>query len=182
MARVPYVGEMAGSGPNELQDIYGYITEHRGSVINLYRAIANQPNALRAFMDTSRYIREGSELPPRLRELATLATAYVLDAPYERLHHIPIARRVGVTEEQLAAFPRWQDHDCFSPVERAVLAYADQVARTRDVDDATFAAVREHLSVGATIDLVLTVAWYHCVAAILGPLHVDLEAKYLPSE
>src|SRR3712207_5425262 len=136
MARVPYVDAREGEAPRELVELYAEIGGLRGSVLNLYRALANQPPALRAFMAMSRYVRDDAALPANLRELAVLVTAYALDAPYELYHHVPAARRAGVTEEQLAALPDWRASAAFDATERAVLAYAEQVARSRDADDA----------------------------------------------
>ncbi len=170
MARVPYVEDKP-----ELADLYRDIAGLRGSVHNLHRALANHPAALQAFMGMSRYIRDESSLSPRLRELAILATGYALGVAYEIHHHLRAARRVGVPENQLAAFPNWSAADCFDPKERAVLAYADQVARTRHVDDATFAALRDHLSNAEIVDLAVTMGWYHLCAAFLVPLQIDIE-------
>src|SRR5262245_57202191 len=176
MARVPYVDEPSG----ELVALYADIAGLRGSVLNLHRVLANQPAALRAFMVLSRHVRDEALLPARLRELAILATAYALDVPYEQFHHVPIARRLGVSEPQLAALAGRADSDLFDPLERAVIAYADQVARRRDVDDAVFATLRARLSDAEILDLALTVGWYHLCAALLGPLRIETEDVRTP--
>jgi len=38
--------------------------------------------------------------------------------------HCKAARAVGLDEARIAAIPRWQTTDVFTPAERAVLAYA----------------------------------------------------------
>jgi alkylhydroperoxidase family enzyme len=172
MARVPYPEAEPGS---DLAAIYADIAGLRGRIVNLNKALANQPPALRAFMAMSRHVRNASSLPGDVRELAILAVAYALDAPYEQAHHIPVARREGVSEEKLAAFPDWATCAAFTPTERAVLAYADQVTRTRDADDATFEELRRHLTLAQITDLTVTVAWYHLCAAIIGPLRIELD-------
>jgi AhpD family alkylhydroperoxidase len=172
MARIPFAEVQEGS---EVAEIYASIAGLRGSVHNHQRVLANQPGALRAFMGMSRYVREESSLAPRLRELAVLATAYALKVPYEIHYHVPAARRAGVSEEQLAAFPDWAAADCFDVVERTVLSYADQVARRREVDDATFEQLLPHLSLPEMVDLAVTVGFYHMVSAILLPLRIQAE-------
>jgi alkylhydroperoxidase family enzyme len=171
MARVPYVEAEDAS----LKQLYADIAGLRGSVLHLHKALASSPAALRAFMGMSRYVRDDAALPANLRELAIVATAYAVDSPYERHHHLPIARKVGVGDAQLAAFPDWEASEAFGPLERAVVAYADQVAHTRDVDDATFETLRRLLPADQLTDLVVTVAWYHLCAAILGPLRIEPE-------
>lgn len=112
-------------------------------------------------------------MPSQLRELAVLAVAHPQNVQYEIFYHIPAARRAGVTDEQLAAFPDWSASDHFSPIERAVMSYADLVARQLDVDDATFERLRAHLSMPEIVDLALTVGWYCLCSAIIVPLHIE---------
>ena len=175
MARVPYVSDAAAGDIPELNALYSDISALRGNVLNLHRALANQPAALRAFMGMSRYVRDDSSLDPALRELAILATAFALDVPYEKYHHVPAARRVGLSDAKLTAFPAWRNSLEFSAVERAVLNYADAVARSRSVDENTFRALESNFTNGEIIDLALTVGWYHLCAAILGPLEIQSE-------
>ena len=178
MARVPYVDLSESEGQSELAELYSTLAGLRGSVHNLQRSLANQPAALRAFMGMSHYVRDESSLAPRLRELAVLATAYVHDVPYEIHYHVPAARRAGVSEEELAAFPDWTAAEVFDATERAVLSYADQVARRLEVDDATFEVLRSHLSLVEIVDLVLTVAWYQLCAAVIVPLQIEADPRH----
>jgi len=170
VARLPY-----RDNDPEIADLYRDIAGLRGSVHNLHRVLANQPAALRAFMGMSRYVRDDSGLPPGLRELAVLATAFALDVEYEKFHHFPAARRVGVSEEKLRAFPDWFSSNHFSEVERAVLAYADAAARRREVDSKTWGVLHRYLTDGQIADLAVTVGWYHLCAAIIGPLGIETE-------
>jgi len=177
MARLPFVDPTQARDDPELRALYGDIADLRGGVLNLYQVLAHQPSALRAFMVMSRYVRDDSSLDPSLRELAILATGYALDVTYEKYHHLPAARRAGVSEAKLEAFPDWWTSTEFTALERTVLAYADSVARERAIDDATFRALRDSLPVSAVIDLALTVGWYHLCAAILGPLKIETENR-----
>ena len=58
-----------------------------------------------------------------------------------------LRRDVGLTEDQIAAIPHWQVADCFSPLERAVLAYTDGLVLQRGrVPDGVFEALKAELS------------------------------------
>jgi 4-carboxymuconolactone decarboxylase len=124
----------------------------------------------------SRYIRDESSLRPEMREIAILATAGALDQDYEIAHHRGAALRAGVAQGKIDSILAGTTGD-LEPDERAVVGYALQVARDRSVDDATFAELRSYLSDATIADLVLTVAWYHLCAAVLGPLQVELEVE-----
>jgi 4-carboxymuconolactone decarboxylase len=176
MARLPYVEEPTTlSAESAAAPAYAEVRALGRPLLNLYRILANQPPALRAFLGMSRYIRDQSTLAAPLRELTILATAFALGVRYEQVHHLASARRAGVSEAKLAAFPAWQGSAAFDPAERAAMAYAHEVATTRRVRDATFDALRAHFEPAQIIDLALTVGWYHLCGALLEPLEVDVE-------
>ena len=124
----------------------------------------------------SRYIRDDSSLRPEMREIAILATAQALDQGYEIAHHRAAALRAGVAQRKIDSILAGTTGN-LEPVERAVVGYALHVARERRVDDATFAELKSFFSDAGIADLVLTVAWYHLCAAVLGPLQVELEVE-----
>jgi 4-carboxymuconolactone decarboxylase len=158
-----------------MEHLYSQIRGMGREVNHLYQVLANQPAALEAFLGMSRYIRDDSSLTPALREIAILATAEALHQPYEIAHHRPAALQAGVTPEKIDTIVAGETHG-LAPVERAVVTYSLQVAQERDVDDAAFAELKSFFSDSEITDLVLTVAWYHLCAAVLGPLRVELEA------
>ena len=176
MARLPYVQPADSAEPQRIDRIYSEIRGMGREVLNLYQVLANQPSALEAFLGMSRYIRDDSSLRPQIRELAILATARALDQGYEIAHHRAAALRAGVAQGKIDSILAGTTRG-LEPVERAVVGYALQVARTRAVDDATFAQLKAYMSDAVIADLVLTVAWYHLCAAVLGPLEVELEVE-----
>lgn len=172
MARLPYVA--AGTSPR-VDELYARIGGLGRPVLNLYRVLANQPEALASFLGMSAYVRDGSSLDPRLRELLILATAHGLVQEYELVQHTEIARRAGLGPDKIGA-AKGGALDALDARERCAVEYARAVARARDCDDATFARLREHFDDAVVADVVLTVAWYHLCAAVLGPLRVELES------
>lgn len=182
MARLPYVDEPrpAGQDPAPADEsavaaAYAEVRALGRPLLNFYRVLANQPPALRAFLGMSRYVRDQSTLPPALRELTILATAFALGVRYEQVHHLAAARRAGVSDAKVAAFPAWQSSAAFDKAERAAMTYAHEVATTRRVRDKTFDALRAYFTPPQIIDLALVVAWYHLCGALLEPLEVDVE-------
>jgi 4-carboxymuconolactone decarboxylase len=144
-------------------------------VLNLYRALANQPPALAAFLETSRYVRSESSLDPGLRELVILATAHELGQEYEVAHHTEVAARLGVASAKVAAVAPGGSLDALTPAERVAVELARQAAHTRTCDDATYDRLQAQFSTDEIVDLVVTTAWYHFCAVILGSLQVELE-------
>jgi alkylhydroperoxidase family enzyme len=174
MARLPYV-EPGGSPPADA--LYAEIERMGRPVLNLYKEVANQPPALAAFLEMSRYVRSGSSLDPGLRELAILATAHELGQAYEVAHHTEAAARAGAAAVKIAAVGPGASLDALTPQERGAVEFARQVAQTRTCNDATFARLQELFKPEEIVDLVVTTGWYHLCAVILGSFRVELEAE-----
>ena len=172
MARIPYVNP-GTSQP--VDDLYAQIAGMGRPVLNLYRALANQPPALAAFLEMSRYVRGSSSLDAGLRELAILATAYELEQEYEVSHHTAAAALAGVGADKVAAVAPGGSLEVLSPAERCAVDFAREAAFTRSCSDATFQRMQSLFSTEQIVDLVLTTGWYHLCAVILGSLRVELE-------
>jgi alkylhydroperoxidase family enzyme len=99
--------------------------------INIHRAIANAPNALRNFLRLGNSLLIYGTLSPALRELAILRVAQTYDATYEWVHHLPLAEVAGVWEDQITNLGNWCERPNFDEREKAVLAYVDAVTRMR---------------------------------------------------
>ena len=171
MARVPYLDQ---------QDL---APEHRDLLarnINLVRALAHSPNALRAFHGLGEFIRFKSRLDPRLRELAILMVGYLTRSPYEWSHHVEIGRRFGVSDADIRALVDEAEGrpSTLEPLARTVLKAAAETTRDLAVSDATFAQLRESLDNERTVDLVLTIGFYNAVVRVLASLQIDVEDDY----
>lgn len=171
MARLPYLDQ---------QDL---APEHRDLLarnINLVRALAHSPNALRAFHGLGEFIRFRSRLDPRLRELAILMVGYLTREPYEWSHHVEIGRRFGVSDADIRALVDEAEGrpSALEPLARTVLKAAAEMTRDLAVSDATFARLRESLDNERTVDLVLTIGFYNAVVRVLASLQIDVEDDY----
>lgn len=122
-------------------------------------------------------IRGGTTVPPRLRELAILRVANLNGDTHNRWHHEEIARRLGITEEELLALRGREAPVGFSELERAVLAYADALTTDVKVDDAVFGAVRELVTTRQVVEITGIIASYNCVSRFLVGLGIDREVE-----
>jgi alkylhydroperoxidase family enzyme len=93
-------------------------------------------------------------LDPVLRELAQTRVGWARASQFVFSQHCKSCRELGISEERIAAIPSWAVADCFSPLERAVLAYTDAlVLGGGRVADGTFDALRAGLSDGELLEL-----------------------------
>ena len=115
------------------------------------------------------------ELDPVVRELAITRTGILCEAPYEIVAHKRIGKGVGVTDEQNAALENWQAATCFNEVQRAALAFADEVVKLRKPTDATFNAIKAKLTPGALVELQLSIGFYVMTSKFLETFAIDMQ-------
>lgn len=142
---------------------------------NIFRMMAHSPSHLEQYCRLGGAIRHKGELDPVLRELAITRTGMLCEAPYEVAAHTRIGKNVGVTDEQNAALRDWQSARCFSEVQRAALAFTDEIVRLRRPTDATFAAIAAKLSPRALVELQLAVGFYIMTSKFLETFGIDMQ-------
>jgi len=171
MARVPYLQQ---------SDLPPEHKELLARPIALNRAMANSPNASRAMSTLAMYIRNGSKLDPRLRELAILQVGYLTRQPYEWSHHVKIGRDAGVSDDDIRAIGEETAGRStkLDDLSRTVLRAAREITNDRAMSDATFAALEKALGREQVIDLTLAIAFYNAVVRLLGTLQIDVEPEY----
>jgi alkylhydroperoxidase family enzyme len=89
--------------------------------------------------------------------------------------HKRIGKNVGVTDEQNAALENWETATCFNEVQRAALAFTDEIIRLRRPSDATFNAIAGKLSPGALVELQLSVGFYIMTSKFLETFDIDMQ-------
>lgn len=175
MARVPYLDRE--DLPEEYRYLFDNLGRDSGRVGNLFRVMGHSPRLLHQFMRLGSDLRSRTKLDPVLRELAILTVGRLTSAPYEYVHHIAIAKRAGVSDEQIAGLPVWERHPAFSEQQRAVMRYAETVTREVRVSDEIFEAVRGFLGDEQMVELAMNVAFYNFVVRFLEPMQVELEEE-----
>ncbi len=173
MARVPYLE------PSDLAEADRDLLKRP---IWLFKALVNSPNAARAFHGLGNYIRYGSKLDMRLRELAILQVGWLAKSPYEWSHHVKLGLDFGVSEADVHALI---DDTAGKPtnldeVSKLVLKGAREMTTDGEMTGETFAACQAAFGNEQAVDLTITIAFYNAVVRVLGTLKIDVEPEYQP--
>ena len=116
------------------------------------------------------------KMDPKLRELGQTRAGYAVGAQFVFSQHCKASRDVGLTEEQIEAIPNWAVADCFSPIERAVLAYTDALVLERGrVSDGIFAALKADLSDEEILELTYVTCTYMMHAVMSRALRLEYD-------
>jgi alkylhydroperoxidase family enzyme len=173
MARVPYL-EPSDLAPED-QDLLK-------RPISLFKALVNSPKAARAFSGLGGYIRYGSKLDPRLRELAILQVGWLARSPYEWSHHVKLGHDFGVSDADVQALidDTAGKPTSLDPLSKRVLQAAREMTEAGAMTGSTFAALQAELGNEQVVDLTLTIGFYNAVVRVLATLQIDVEPGYQP--
>jgi len=116
------------------------------------------------------------KLDPKLRELGQTRAGFARGSQFVFSQHCKAARDVGLREEQVAAIPHWQVATCYSPLERAVLAYTDAlVLEGGRVPDGVFEALRAGLGDAEILELTYITCLYEMHATMTRALQLEYD-------
>jgi len=116
------------------------------------------------------------ELSPQLRELAQTRAGYARGSRFVFSQHCKASRDVGISEEKIEAIPAWSVATCYSPIERAVLAYADcLVLEGGRVPDGVFDALRVELGDTEILELTYVTCLYEMHATMSRALRLEFD-------
>jgi alkylhydroperoxidase family enzyme len=148
----------------------------RGPVLNIFRTFLTHPAAARAFLVWGGYIlSRKSTLPPREREIVILRTGFLCRSGYEWTQHVPIARRAGLTDAEIARIKIGADAAGWSEADAALLRAADDLHREQFITEPVWTELTRHFEERQRMDMVFTVGQYTQVSMLLNSFGVQLD-------
>ncbi len=148
-----------------------------GTPGNYWTTFALAPDLLQmAHRDLLSLLQPGRRLPAELRELAIVRTGIVGDSRFEYSQHLKMARGVGVAADKLAAIKGWTTSSLFTSAERAVMAATDEILSRNLVEDATFAALKSHLTDPAILELFVVIGLWRMHGLVVRALHLEYDS------
>ncbi|WP_336971675.1 carboxymuconolactone decarboxylase family protein [Sphingobium aromaticiconvertens] len=124
-----------------IESIRGSIGSGMASEIpEFFRTAVKHPALFRCQMEAGTLFFTGT-IPPRQREMAVLRIAWLCRAPYEWGEHVDIAKRYGVSAEEIervtqgSSAPGWSDQDV------ALLSAVEELLGDHAIADATWSVL-----------------------------------------
>jgi alkylhydroperoxidase family enzyme len=154
-------------------------TTHPGTATgtpgNWWTVFAHVPDALRHMVSGFEFYRSRNrKISPKLRELGQARAGFARGSQFVFSQHCKALRGAGFSEEQIQAIPHWASTDLFDELERAVLAYTDDlVLQGGRVADGTFAVLQAHLNEVQIIELTYIVCTYEMHATMTRALRLE---------
>ena len=186
---MPSLKEVArADAPEDIQKVYDAVfgpgvdpVTHPGTATgtpgNWWSVFALVPDCFRHAVQGFQFYRGRNRLiSPKLRELGQARAGYARGSLFVFSQHCKALRAAGYSEAHIEAIPSWGSSDLFTPLERAVLAYTDDLVLAGGrVPDATMAALKAELSDEAILELTYITCTYEMHATMCRALRLEYD-------
>jgi alkylhydroperoxidase family enzyme len=164
------------------REVYDGVVKQWGRISNFSQVLAHQPAALAGWMLPNQSIRldnvAGDPDYVKIQQLVIIKTSALNQSAYCMSHNVPLGRKVGLTDAQIAAAqgPDYMASPDLDDRQKAAIRWADAVTRmTARDDDEAFAAMRKHFTEKQIVELTVFCGMWNYSNRLCEALHVDLE-------
>lgn len=145
-----------------------------GALAGPFNAMLLQPDLGVALQALGAAIRYQGTLPARIRELAILVVAGHWSSTFEQHAHEAAGRRIGLSEEELAAVRAGEEPALADPAERAAVGAVRALVQGGDLDDEAYARAVAQLGEAGVFELTTLVGYYATLALQLRVFRVGV--------
>jgi len=127
------------------------------------------------------YRSPNRKLDPQLRELGQTRAGWARGSQFVFSQHAKSCRALGMDDTKIESIAHWAAADCFSEVERLVLAYTDALVYDGGrVADGLFESLRRHLSDEEILELTYITCMYDMHATMSRALRTEFDDQPEP--
>lgn len=143
----------------------------RGGASGPFVPLLRSPVLMTRLQRTGEYLRFGSELEPRLFEMCVLFVARRWNQRFEWAHHQPLALTAGLDPAVVDAIAEDRRPEGMDEAADAVWNLLDELHRTSDVGDDTYARARQALGETGVVEIVAAAGYYTTLAMVMNTAH-----------
>jgi 4-carboxymuconolactone decarboxylase len=136
-------------------------------VFGPFEPLLNSPQLMTAARAMGDHLRYHAAIGPALSEWAILITARAWTQDYEWALHLPLAIKAGVDPRAAQALAEGRRPEGLGPDQQLVYDYLDELNRTHQVSDATFARALARFGRQGVVDLTGVHGYYTFLAMTL---------------
>jgi alkylhydroperoxidase family enzyme len=170
------------SAQGEARRVYDHVLAQWGRISNFSKVLAHQPATLEGWALANDAIRLANvKTDPdyvKIQQLVIIKTSSLNQSAYCLSHNVPLGKKMGLSEEQIAA-ARGDDYmasPLFDDRQKAAIRWAEVVTKmTARDDEAAFAAMKQHFSEQQIVELTVFCGMWNYSNRLCEALHVDLE-------
>jgi len=142
--------------------IYDRYLRDRGNVPYMFRTMAHRPAIFETIIAHMEAVLKTGTLSTALKELVIVRTSQLNRTPYCLASHTAIARRLGWTDEQLAALDDAAASGAFTAAEKVAIHLAETMTLdAHRYTEADFARLRSFYSEGEVVELMAAIGLFN---------------------
>ena len=139
---------------------------------NGFRTLMNVPELIDRTMTLYNYVTQDSSLPPRIRELLILRTAWLHGSDVIWRERVPFARKAGLSNDEIRKIAQGPNAG-WNAFEANLLHMADQLFRNSFVNDSVYTLMAARYDTCNVMDAGMTVADVASLALLYNTLGVQ---------
>jgi len=177
MSMRPTVPRIDAIEPRDFTDEQAGVVGGRDSpvgALNISRTLVHHPLLFRSWMPFAGFIGLQSSLPPREREIFVLRILALCGETYELSHHLVIARKAGLTTEEIAAARVGAGE--FSEFEQVLLRAAEELVREQRTAQATWSTLAQRYTNQQMLEVLFTAGMYIAASVVTNSVGIQPEA------
>ena len=147
----------------------------RKGVYGPFLPLLRSPQLLDRVGKVGEYLRFGSVLEPRVRELATCIAARHVGNQFEWHMHAPLAVQAGVPAEAIDLLRQGARPQPLADDEALAYDVSDELLRTHGVSEPTYARAVQRLGEQAVVELVTLVGYFVMVSWLMNVAHTPAQ-------
>lgn len=129
------------------------------------RVLVRHPDMYRTFVPFLAELIARTRLPPRDREIVCLRSLRLCGDTYEHTHHVEIARRTGMTDEEITAATEGKGA-ALTDFDRTVVRATEELVRDQYVSDRTWKELEARYSQQQRMEIVFLTGCYVTMAML----------------
>jgi alkylhydroperoxidase family enzyme len=146
----------------------------RQEVTELLATMIRHPELYGHHIELAKLLLSRGALPARDRELAILRVGWLLQAPFEWGEHVAIARRSGVSAQEVERITRGSAAAGWSERDRATVRAVEELIGDAMISDETWTVLAREFDDKQLIEFVILVGQYQTVAYYQNALRLRL--------
>lgn len=164
----------------EFKDRFDHYEATRGFIPNSILTMQRRPAIAAAFMALNKAVLYEGTVPEELKMLVSLIASQAAGCRYCQAHMANLSSIYKASDAKIRAVWEYETSDLFSDAERAALNLAFKGSIVPNaVEDADFAAVKQHFDEGQIVEIVASIALFGYLNRWNDTMATDLEAHAL---
>jgi len=144
------------------------------------RVLVNSPRMYRTFVPHLEELVSRTVLSARDRQIVCLRILALSNEAYEKIHHITISRKIGMTDADIFAVLELEEGTgaSLTDVDHIVIKATDELFRAQCISDATWSKLAESYSQDQLMEIVFLAGCYLTMGMLTKSFGIQLEPDF----